>query len=60
MCKTDLQFHAMPEDIYKLINNLLQDKRYTINAKKAYEKGMEICPVAGWNIYELIDEQELK
>lgn len=34
--------------------------RYTINAKKAYEKGMKICPAAGWNIYELIDEQELK
>lgn len=31
--------------------------RYTENAKKAYENGMEICPVAGWNRYELTGEQ---
>lgn len=37
-----------------------KNHRYIINAKKAYEKGMEICPIAGWNKYELIDEQELK
>lgn len=34
--------------------------RYTVNAKKEYENGMEICPIAGWNRYELIGEQELE
>lgn len=34
--------------------------RYTENAKKAYENGMEICPVAGWNRYELTGEQRLE
>ncbi len=34
-----------------------KDIRFTVNAKRAYENGMEICPIAGWNRYELIGEQ---
>lgn len=26
---------------------------YTENAKKAFENGITICPIAGWNTYEL-------
>ena len=29
---------------------------YTDDAKMAYEKGVKICPIAGWNIYELTNE----
>lgn len=32
--------------------------RYTINAKKAYENGTPICPIAGWNKYELVSEDD--
>lgn len=31
---------------------------YTDRAKLAYEKGIKICPVAGWNIYELLNDKE--
>jgi len=27
------------------------------NAKLAYENGVAICPIAGWNVYELKNEQ---
>ena len=30
---------------------------YTLNAKLAYENGVTICPIAGWNVYELKNEQ---
>lgn len=36
-----------------------KNHRYTVNAKLAYEKGIKICPVAGWNIYELTNEQDM-
>ena len=29
---------------------------YTINARLAYERGVKIYPVAGWNLYELKNE----
>lgn len=29
---------------------------YTDDAKTAYKKGVKICPIAGWNIYELTNE----
>ncbi len=29
---------------------------YTLNAKLAYENGVTICPIAGWNVY-VLDEQ---
>lgn len=29
---------------------------YTENAKNAYENGIKICPICGWNVYELSDE----
>lgn len=32
---------------------------YTVNAKLAYEKGIKMCPVAGWNIYELTNDQNM-
>ena len=31
---------------------------YTDNAKKLYENGIAICPVAGWNEYELTQASE--
>ena len=34
-----------------------KNHKYTINAKKAYESGIKICPMAGWNIYELVSEE---
>lgn len=34
-----------------------KNHKYTINAKKAYESGIKICPIAGWNIYELVSEE---
>lgn len=36
-----------------------KNHKYTANAKKAYESGVKICPVAGWNIYELTNEQDM-
>lgn len=34
-----------------------KNHKYTINAKQAYEKGTLICPIAGWNKYELVSEE---
>ena len=31
---------------------------YTDNAKKLYENGIAICPIADWNEYELTNETE--
>ncbi|MBR4085963.1 MAG: hypothetical protein IKK33_16950 [Lachnospiraceae bacterium] len=36
-----------------------KNHKYTVNAKKAYESGVKICPIAGWNIYELTNEQDM-
>lgn len=37
-----------------------KDHKYTVNAKLAYEEGIKICPIAGWNIYELSNEQNMQ
>lgn len=34
-----------------------KNHKYTINAKLAYESGVKLCPITGWNIYELTNEQ---
>ena len=41
---------------YSNIKKYYKNHLYTCNAKKAYEKGVKICPVAGWNEYELTNE----
>lgn len=39
------------------VRTYYKNHRYTTSAKEAYEKGVKICPIAGWNIYELTNEQ---
>ncbi len=34
-----------------------KNHKYTVNAKLAYENGMKICPIAGWSMYELTNEE---
>ena len=36
-----------------------KNHRYTFNAKVAYEKGVKIYPIGGWNIYKLTNEQNI-
>lgn len=36
-----------------------KNHKYTVNAKLAYENGVKICPIGGWNIYELTNEQDI-
>ena len=37
-----------------------KNHRYTVNAKIAYENGTQICPIAGWNFYELTNDQDMQ
>ncbi len=34
-----------------------KNHRYTADAKQAYEQGTIICPIAGWNVYELTNDE---
>lgn len=36
-----------------------KNHKYTANAKLAYENGVKIHPIGGWNIYELTNEQDM-
>ncbi len=37
-----------------------KNHRYTVSAKHAYENGIQMCPIAGENIYELVSEQDME
>lgn len=41
--------------VKKYYNNLL----YTDRARQAYEKGVTICPIAGWNLFELTNDDKM-
>ena len=44
---------------YNNAREYYKNHMYTNNARLAYEKGVEICPIAGWNLYELTNEQKI-
>ena len=41
---------------YNNARKYYKNHMYTNNARLAYEKGIKILPVAGWNLYELKNE----
>lgn len=56
--KNKMNRGAWVKDPYSNIKKYYKNHLYTNNAKLAYENGVTICPLAGWNTYELTNESK--